>query len=200
MTRGRPREFDTDSALDRALAVFERDGFEGASVQALAEAMGICKPSLYAAYGNKESLFIAALRRYTDAQESHRATLLDGERDGRRAVERLLEDVVSSHARCQQSGAACLIVRESISGAAATHSSEIREALASAVASSHATLSARLVRARADGELAPDCDTAALADYFSAVTSGLSMLAKHGASTDAMQRVVQTAMRAWPGA
>ena len=198
MSRGRPREFDTDSALDQALAVFERDGFEGASVQALTEAMGICKPSLYAAYGNKESLFIAALRRYTDAQELHRATLLDGEPSGRRAVERLLDDVVSSHARCPQSAVACLIIRESISGAAATHSTEIRDALASAVASSHSMLLARLDRARAEGELAPDCDTAALADYFSTVMSGLSILAKNGASADAMQRVVQTAMRAWP--
>ncbi|MBC7843818.1 MAG: TetR/AcrR family transcriptional regulator [Gemmatimonadaceae bacterium] len=197
MTRGRPREFDTNSALDQALAVFQRDGFEGASVQALTEAMGICKPSLYAAYGNKEALFIAALRRYTDAQEAHRTALLDGEPDCRRAVALLLHDMVASHARCQSSSA-CLIVRETLGGTAAAHSSEIREALASAMASGHSTLAARLVRARNEGQLTPACDTTALADYFSAVMSGLSILAKNGASADAMDRVVQTAMHAWP--
>src|SRR5215204_6288141 len=66
MPRGRPREFDIDEALDRALEVFWRRGYEGASLPELTEAMGINRPSLYAAFGNKEALFRKAIDRYVD--------------------------------------------------------------------------------------------------------------------------------------
>ncbi|HYW32458.1 MAG TPA: TetR/AcrR family transcriptional regulator, partial [Gemmatimonas sp.] len=100
MTRGRPREFDTNSALDQALLVFVRDGFAHASVQDLADSMGICKPSLYAAYGNKEALFIEALRRYASAGNTRRATLLDSEPNGERAATLLLEDAAHAYTNC----------------------------------------------------------------------------------------------------
>ena len=64
MAMGRPREFDIERALDRALEVFWRNGYEGASIASLTEAMGINPPSLYAAFGNKEGLFRRALDRY----------------------------------------------------------------------------------------------------------------------------------------
>ena len=66
MRTGRPREFDVDEALDRALQVFWRKGYEGASLPDLTEAMGINRPSLYAAFGNKEELFRKALDRYAE--------------------------------------------------------------------------------------------------------------------------------------
>ena len=62
--RGRPRNFDADTALDRALEVFWRHGFQGASLSELTEAMGLNKPSLYATFGDKESLYLKALDRY----------------------------------------------------------------------------------------------------------------------------------------
>ena len=73
MAMGRPREFDPDRALDRALEVFWRRGYEGASIADLTEAMGITKPSLYAAFGNKEELFRKTLDRYVDGPEIGRA-------------------------------------------------------------------------------------------------------------------------------
>ena len=66
MAMGRPREFDLDRALDQALEVFWRNGYEGSSIAELTEAMGINPPSLYAAFGNKEGLFRRALDRYTE--------------------------------------------------------------------------------------------------------------------------------------
>jgi AcrR family transcriptional regulator len=66
LQKGRPREFDADEVLDRALDVFWRKGYEGASLSELTEAMGINRPSLYAAFGNKEELFRKALDRYAD--------------------------------------------------------------------------------------------------------------------------------------
>src|SRR5262245_63511915 len=64
--RGRPREFDTEEALDAALEVFWRKGYEGASLPDLTEAMGINRPSLYAAFGNKEELFRRVVARYIE--------------------------------------------------------------------------------------------------------------------------------------
>src|SRR3981189_1908276 len=63
-TRGRPREFCVDEALAKALRVFWSKGYEGASLSDLTEAMGITRPSLYAAFGNKEALFRKALDLY----------------------------------------------------------------------------------------------------------------------------------------
>ncbi len=68
---GRPRSFETDKALDRALQVFWRKGYEGASLSDLTKAMGINRPSLYAAFGDKEALFRKALDRYTDGPAAY---------------------------------------------------------------------------------------------------------------------------------
>src|SRR5690606_686375 len=95
MVRGRPREFDPEDALDRVLTVFGRDGFEGASMQALCEAAGVSKPSLYAAYGNKEALFLAALRRYAEREQDQRVAQLHATADARTAVREYLMSLVS---------------------------------------------------------------------------------------------------------
>src|SRR5215212_1579071 len=88
MPMGRPREFDIDQALDRALKVFWRKGYEGASLPALTKAMGINRPSLYAAFGNKEALFRQAIDRYIDGPAAHAREALN-ESSARAVVERL---------------------------------------------------------------------------------------------------------------
>ncbi len=197
MTRGRPREFDPDTALDHALAVFERDGFEATSVQSLADAMGICKPSLYAAYGNKEALFIAALHRYAATCDARRAALLDAESDGRRAVEAMLTDTVRAYTDCNSAGG-CLIVSQTAGASLDTRSDAMRDALAAAMNDGRAALHARLQRARGDGDLLGDTDVDVLMAYFATVMAGLSVLARNGETREALTAVVTTAMRAWP--
>src|SRR3954463_3624794 len=87
--RGRPRKFDADQALDAALAVFWRKGYEGASLPDLTEAMGINRPSLYAAFGNKEELFRRAVDRYVEGPACFLRKAL-AEPTARAAAERLL--------------------------------------------------------------------------------------------------------------
>src|ERR1700750_1572705 len=92
MAMGRPREFDVDSALDQAMEVFWRHGYEGATIAQLTEAMGINPPSLYACFGSKEGLLKAALDRYT----ARRAAWLDeilGAATARDVAERMLMGV-----------------------------------------------------------------------------------------------------------
>jgi TetR/AcrR family transcriptional regulator, copper-responsive repressor len=197
MARGRPREFDPDLVLDRALEAFARDGFEATSVQALADAMGICKPSLYAAYGNKEGLFVAALGRYAAQTQRRRADLLEHATDARTGVEAVLLDVVESDAACD-AHRGCLLVTEASSGVAASQSAPVRTALAMALTDGRAVLVHRLARARDDGELPADVSVDALADYFGAVMMGLSVASRGGAGIDTQRAVVAMAMRAWP--
>src|SRR5437763_13880440 len=90
---GRQRAFDTDRALDRALEVFWRKGYEGASLADLTKAMGINRPSLYAAFGSKEELFRKALDRYLEGPAAYVAAALN-EPTARAVAERLLDGTI----------------------------------------------------------------------------------------------------------
>ncbi len=96
MQKGRPREFDADKVLDKALHVFWERGYEGTSLSDLTEAMGINRPSLYAAFGNKEELFRRALDRYAEKGPGavHREAL--AEPTAKAVVEYLLRSVAKS--------------------------------------------------------------------------------------------------------
>ena len=88
--RGRPRSFDRDAALQAAIKVFWDQGFEGASMAALTEAMGINAPSLYACFGSKEALFQEAVTRYQDEENVRVRALLEQAPTARAAIEAML--------------------------------------------------------------------------------------------------------------
>ena len=88
--RGRPRSFDTETALQRATEVFWRHGFQAASMAELTAATGLSKPSLYAAFGDKASLYLQCLQRYGAQQVELQNQLLAAEPDARRAVDAAL--------------------------------------------------------------------------------------------------------------
>jgi AcrR family transcriptional regulator len=191
---GRPRTFDTDQALDRALEVFWRKGYEGTSICDLTAAMGINPPSLYAAFGNKEALFRRALDRYAETKGAfvHEALAARTAREGITAIlhgtARSLTD--------KSNPAGCLLV-QGIAGAG-EHAQCIRDELNARRAATQKAMRDRLKQAKDDGELPEDADPAALARYFSTVTQGMAIQAAAGASRKELERVADMALRAWP--
>ena len=193
MRTGRPREFDLERTLDRAVRVFWRQGYEGTAIADLTEALGINRPSLYAAFGNKESLFRQVLARYTEQRAAYLARAL-AEPTARATVEQLLRGAAdATTGRGEPRG--CLGVQ----GALATgpDSDPIRRALTGWRRSGEAALRARLATARDEGELPPEADAAALARYVGAVMYGMSVQAAGGASRTQLHRVVQLTMASW---
>ncbi len=191
---GRPRSFDIGKALDRALQVFWQKGYEGASLSDLTKAMGINRPSLYAAFGDKEALFRKALDRYVDGPASYVGEALK-EPTGRAVVERLLRGAANlltdpRHPR------GCLMVQGALSCGEAAD--PVRQELISRRAAGEAAIRQRLERAKSDGDLPADSDPADLARYLATVIHGMAVQAAGGASRRELQRVVQTALRTWP--
>jgi AcrR family transcriptional regulator len=193
--KGRPREFDVDEALTAALRVFWRRGYEGASMAELTAEMGIAKPSLYAAFGNKEELFKKALDLYEREKMAYMAEALK-EPTSRQMAERLLMGALAMQtSSCDPKG--CLGVISSV--ACGQEASPIRDCVIERQKSSRNLLIARLEDYQKDGDLPADIEPEALARYMTAVLQGLSVQAGAGASVQELKSLVDMAMRTWPG-
>lgn len=193
--RGRPREFDPDEALARALRVFWQHGYEGASMAELTEAMGITKPSLYACFGNKEALFKKALDLYEREKLSYVKSALEAP-SARAVVQRLLQGALATHCGSTDPQG-CLGVISMVGCAAEAPS--LREHVIARRASSEAALIERLERAKDDGDLPPEADPTALAQCLTTVIQGLAVKAQGGSSRDDLQNVVDAFIAMWPG-
>lgn len=197
MERGRPRSFDTDTTLDRALVVFWRDGFQGASLAALTEAMGINKPSLYSAYGDKASLYLKALARYAEREGACHLRALDKGSDARGSVESFLRSVVRTVTDRAKPGG-CFVVTGTADFDAADMPATVRDALLGVLRNWEGALKARLLRGKRAGELPRGANAGELAAYFATVMAGVAVQAKGGASRSKLEAVVRAAMSAWP--
>ena len=191
---GRPRSFDVDQALDRALQVFWRKGYEGASLSDLTSAMGINRPSLYAAFGDKETLFRKALDRYAEGPASYVREALD-QPTARAVAEKLLRasaDLLSN----PRNPPGCLNVQGAL--ACGSDAEGVRRDLASRRAAGEALIRQRLQRAKAEGDLPSQASPADLARYLATIMHGMSVQAAGGATRAELRRIVETALRAWP--
>jgi AcrR family transcriptional regulator len=194
MAMGRPREFDVDKALDLALQVFWRKGYEGASMADLTETMGITKPSLYSAFGNKEELFRKALDRYVDGPGGYVQVAL-GQPAARAVVEHLLygaADAVTD----PDHPPGCLAVQGALSCGDAAES--IKQELMSRRANGEEDLRKRFDRAIAEGDLPAGSDAADLARYISAILQGMAVQAAGGTSREQLRKIAEMALRTWP--
>jgi AcrR family transcriptional regulator len=194
MRNGRPREFDTDKALNQALMVFWRKGYEGASLPDLTKAMGINRPSLYAAFGNKESLFRKALDRYCNGPAAYIPAALKAA-TARAVVEQLLRGTIQSLTN-PKNPRGCLIVQGALT--CGTEADSIKKELIARRAAGQAAIRRRFQRAKSEGDLPKSADPTDLASYVTAVTHGLAVQAAGGATRADLQRVVRTALRAFP--
>jgi AcrR family transcriptional regulator len=194
VSRGRPRSFDKEHALDAALRVFWEKGYEGASLSDLTEAMGINRPSLYAAFGDKEALFRQALERYEHGPVAYVAEALN-ESTARGAIERMLKGTVAALSR-PRSPHGCLYVQGAL--ACGDESSAMRKELATRRSAGELALRKRLKKAKDNGELPANADPAGLARFYMAVMHGMSVQASGGAKRAALESVAEMALRAWP--
>jgi AcrR family transcriptional regulator len=192
--KGRPREFDMNKALDRALNVFWRKGYEGASLIDLTKAMKINRPSLYAAFGNKESLFRKVLDRYTNGPAAFFRAALEAP-TARAAVEQLLRQTVTSLTN-PRNPRGCLIVQSALT--CGKEADPIRKTLISQRNAAQAAIRRRLQVAKFAGDLPASASAPDLARFISAVVHGLAVQAASGAKRAELQRVAQTALRAFP--
>jgi AcrR family transcriptional regulator len=191
---GRARAFDADDALERAMTVFWTKGYEGASLSELTAAMGINRPSLYAAYGNKQELFRKALERYGEGPASYEREAL-AQSTAREVAERLLRGAADVQTD-PHTPAGCLATLGTTY--CADDSSPVGKMLIASRLAGHAAIRGRFERARAEGDLPADADPKALTHYIGTVVCGMAVLAASGATREELERVIELTLRAWP--
>ena len=190
--RGRPREFDVEEALAAALRVFWEKGYDGASLTDLTDAMGITRPSLYAAFGNKEALFKRALDLYETEKLAYVGAALAAP-TARGVAQRMLEGTIANiTSECP----GCLGVIASVSCSSAD--SPIREDIRCRAQSSREAMIERMQRAIDDGDFSIPVAAEAITQYLMAVLQGLSVQAGAGATREQLQQVADAALAVWP--
>jgi AcrR family transcriptional regulator len=192
--RGRPREFDPDQALASALRVFWSKGYEGTSMNDLTEAMGITKPSLYAAFGNKEALFSRALDLYEREKLAYIGEALAAPTT-KGVAEKLLRGALKMQTEPGCPGG-CLAVISS--GACGAEAEGIRDQVLARASKPTAALLRRFEQGQADGDYGPEIDPQGLTSHIIAVMQGLTVQAGAGASREQLECLVETSLAMWP--
>jgi AcrR family transcriptional regulator len=190
-TLGRPRCFDIEEAIDQAIRVFWAKGYDRTSLTDLTEAMGINRPSLYAAFGNKEQLYRKALDHYVKTIFRSKEEALNAP-TAYEAIEKYLR--ISSRELTRPGYPhGCFTLR---SGACNADENSVQNALTACRVMGEQKILERLVRAKKEGDLPAESDPVALARYVFTLTQGMSIQAADGATYKELSRVVDVALRA----
>ena len=193
--RGRPRSFDRQAALAQATRLFWMKGFEATSIADLTEAMGIGAPSLYAAFGSKEALYVEALRHYVGSYERYSWGRFQAAATVREAVRcYLLDSAAALTGSLGDIPRGCMVTLSSVGSEG---HAELGELVRSQRAAPFERLKARLARAVAAGEIPASVDVHALARFVQTVQSGMSILARDGTCRAELEAVAETAMLGW---
>lgn len=193
--RGRPRGFDRDAALKRAMEVFWSRGYEGAQLVDLTKAMGINPPSFYAAFGSKEDDFCEAVDLYVATVGAEPMLALERAKTLRNGLRTLIERSIDVALSTEAGG--CMLILGVIN-----HLPENAGACARLKAArqiTHDLIERRLERAIHDGELPESCHVGALASFFHGVLQAVSFQARDGASRADLRRLIEPALAALPG-
>lgn len=194
MAMGRPRAFNKDVALDRAMNLFWRKGYEGASLTELTKAMGINAPSLYAAFGNKEGLLRAALDRYSALRAEFMRHVLDAPTAREVAARMLLGTAEKLTDPDNPPG--CLLMQAGL--ACGSGAEAIPSELACRRAADEAAFYERFQRAKAEGDLPATTDACVMARYLSTVLQGMGVQAAAGATRDELRKIAEMTIESFP--
>jgi len=194
--RGRPLSFDRERALEQAMHVFWKRGYEAASVAELTAAMGITAPSLYTAFGDKEQLFLAAIERYANGPAAGFPAALEEEPTAYAAIRRLLLEAAEELTRPEHPKGCMISMATTNCSEASAH---IQAALIKRREAGNTGIRCRIECGMSKGELPAGTCAAGLADFYSTVYRGMAMQAADGASREALVAVAENALRAWPG-
>jgi len=192
--RGRPREFCPDMALSAALGVFWAKGYEGASMTELTAAMGITKPSLYAAFGNKEQLFRKALDLYENEKLAYTREALV-QPTARAVAEHIMRGAIDAQTGSGDPKGCLGVIATTACGSEAE---SIKEEVIKRRASSSAMLLERFRRAQREGDLRSDIEPEALTQYLFTILQGMAVQAGAGASRADLESVLETSLMLWP--
>lgn len=191
--RGRPRSFDRETALEKALLAFWEHGYEATSVSDLTRVMDIGAPSLYSAFGDKRSLFEEVVRVYGTRYGSFTERALIEEPTARAAVERTLREAATAYTEPGHPHG-CLVVH----AAANCSNPEVEQSLRDRRNANIAAFERRIRADVAAGVLPPATDAAALARHTGAMIQGMSQQARDGASREELEAVAEIALSIWP--
>jgi len=194
LKKGRPRKFDRNDALEKAMYVFWNKGFENTSMPHLIEAMKINSPSIYAAFGCKEKLFLEAAELYSSTEGGRIWACMQAYPSAREAIERMLEVSVEEFSRTDRPNG-CMIVLGSLHHEGGNE--EIRKALQARRAACLTMVYARLIQDVNEGLLPAGPDWQSIAAYYVTLQQGLSIQARDGATREALMGVVKCALLSW---
>ncbi|AZG17274.1 TetR/AcrR family transcriptional regulator (plasmid) [Cupriavidus pauculus] len=191
-SRGRPREFDADKALDQAVRVFSERGYAGASITDLTRAMRLAQGSLYKAFKDKRSLFLASFDRYRALRtEKLRQAIGDGGTGRQRLRAALTFYAESAQGATGRQG--CLVVSSTV--ALSTFDKPVADHIAAALARNESMLADLIRQGQADGSIATHVDAEVCARMLLCLTQGMRVVGKTGSSRAQMQAVVDTALK-----
>jgi AcrR family transcriptional regulator len=194
-TRGRPREFDRDEALERAMLLFWSHGYEATPISALTQAMGITPPALYSAFGDKKRLFLEAVGRYQQGMGRLARKALTEEATAQAAIRSLLLGAIKTFADPTKPKG-CLVVLGATN--CTSESADIVQALAEQRRAAENFVRARIAAGQKAGELSDSADVDALSGMVTATVYGLAIKAQDGAPAARLRAIVEQLMKMWP--